>query len=48
VVIVAMTEASDAAEALDATWCAVPDAAAEDLAGWDLVGASAEIRPQAA
>ena len=45
VVIVAMTEASDVAEALGLTWLAVLEAMGEDLAGWDLARAEADVQP---
>jgi hypothetical protein len=45
VIIVAMTEASDVAEALGLTWLAVLEATGEDLAGWDLARAEADVQP---
>jgi hypothetical protein len=46
VVILATVDASDVAEALDLVWWAFRKAAGEDLAGWDLAGAEAEVRPE--
>ena len=48
VVIVATVDVADVAEALDLAWCAFRKAAGDDLAGWDLAGASAEVGPGAA
>ncbi len=45
VVIVATVDAADVAEALDRAWWAFRRAAGEDLAGWGLASAEAEIRP---
>jgi hypothetical protein len=47
VVIVARVDAADVAEALDLTWWAFRKAAGEDLAGWALADAEAEVRPAA-
>jgi hypothetical protein len=47
VVIVATVDAADVAEALDLAWWAFRKAAGEDLAGWALAGAEAEVRPEA-
>ena len=47
VVIVATVDAADVAEALELTWWALRKAAGEDLAGWDLARAAAEVRPEA-
>lgn len=47
VVIVATVTAADASEALGLAWQAFRDAAAGDLAGWDLARASAEVSPAA-
>ncbi len=47
VVIVVTVEADDLAEALDLAWRAFRMAARDDLAGWDLGQASAEVRPRA-
>lgn len=38
-------EAAHVAEAAVVTWVMLQQAAAEDTEGWDLAGASAEIRP---
>jgi hypothetical protein len=46
VVIVAAVDAADVAEALDRAWWTFRKAAGEDLAGWDLVTATAEVRPE--
>ena len=46
VVIVATVDAADVAEALDLAWWAFQKAAGEDLAGWALAGAEAEVRPE--
>jgi hypothetical protein len=46
VVIVATVDAADVAEALDLTWWAFRKAAGEDLAGWALADAGAEVRPE--
>ena len=45
VVIVVTVEADDLAEALDLAWWAFRMAAGDDLAGWDLGQASADVRP---
>jgi hypothetical protein len=45
VVIVATVDAADVAEAMDLTWWAFRKAAGEDLAGWDMAAATAEVRP---
>ena len=45
VVIVATVVADDVAEALDLAWRAFREAAGDDLAGWDLAAASAEVQP---
>jgi hypothetical protein len=45
VVIVATVDAADVAEAMDLTWWAFGKAAGEDLAGWDMAAATAEVRP---
>ncbi len=47
VVIVVTVEADDLADALDLAWWAFRMAAGEDLAGWDLGHASADVRPGA-
>jgi hypothetical protein len=47
VVILATVEADDVAEALDHAWWAFRKAAGEDLAGWNLADAEAEVRPEA-
>jgi hypothetical protein len=47
VVIVATVDVGDVAEALDLAWWAFRKAAGEDLAGWDLASAAAEVRPEA-
>jgi hypothetical protein len=44
---VATVDAADVAEALDLAWWAFGKAAGEDLAGWALADAEAEIRPEA-
>jgi hypothetical protein len=46
VVIVATVDAADAAEALDLTWWTFRKAAGEDLDGWALADAEAEVRPK--
>src|SRR5689334_2797019 len=46
VVILATVDADDVAEALDLAWWAFRKAAGEDLAGWALSGAEAEVRPE--
>ena len=46
VVILATVDAGDVAEALDLAWSAFGKAAGEDLAGWDLASAAAEVRPE--
>jgi hypothetical protein len=47
VVLVATVDAGDVAEALDLAWWTFRKAAGEDLAGWDLARAAAEVRPEA-
>ena len=50
VAIVATVDAADVAdvaEALDLAWWTFRKAAGEDLAGWPLADAEAEVRPQA-
>jgi hypothetical protein len=49
VVILATVDAADvvAAEALELAWWAFRKAAGEDLAGWALADAEAEVRPEA-
>ena len=47
VVIVVTVEADDLAGALDLAWRAFRMAAGDDLAGWDLGQASADVRPGA-
>ena len=47
VVIVATVDAADVAEALDLAWWTFRKAAGEDLAGWDLASAAAEVQPEA-
>ena len=47
VTFTAAVEAADVAEALTAVWEAFRRAAGDDAAGWDMAGASAEIRPEA-
>jgi hypothetical protein len=46
VVIVAVVEAADVAEALDLTSQAVIEATGDELAGWDLACAAAEVHPR--
>jgi hypothetical protein len=46
VVIVMTVDAADVAEALDMAWWAFQKAAGEDLAGWALAEAEAEVRPE--
>jgi hypothetical protein len=47
-VIMSMTvTAPDVAEALTAGWDAFRQAAGDDEAGWDMAGATAEVRPEA-
>ena len=46
VVIVATVDAADVAEALDLAWWTFRKAAGEDLAGWALADAEAEVRPE--
>jgi hypothetical protein len=43
----ATVDAADVAEALDLAWWTFQKAAGEDLPGWALAGAEAEIRPEA-
>jgi hypothetical protein len=43
--ISATVEAAHVAEAAVITWAVLQQAAGEDTAGWDMAGASAEIRP---
>jgi len=45
VVVVATVIADDVAEALDLAWWAFREAAGDDLAGWDMAAASAEVQP---
>ena len=45
VVVVATVLADDVAEALDLAWWAFREAAGDDLAGWDMAAASAEVQP---
>ena len=45
--VTAAVGAADVAEALTAVWDAFREAADDDAAGWDMTGASAEIRPEA-
>ena len=47
VVMVATVDADDVAEALDLAWWTFRKAAGEDLAGWDLAHAAAEVWPEA-
>ena len=47
VVIVVTVEADDLAKALDLAWWAFRMAVGDDLAGWDLGQASADVRPGA-
>ena len=47
VVILATADAGDVAEALDLAWWSFRKAAGEDLTGWDLGRAAAEVRPEA-
>ena len=47
VTVTAAVGAADVAEALTAVWDAFREAADDDAAGWDMTGASAEIRPEA-
>ena len=47
VVIAVTVEADDIAEVLDLAWWAFRMAAGDDLAGWDLGQASADVRPGA-
>ena len=46
VIVLATVDADDVAEALDLAWWAFRKAAGEDLAGWDLAAAEAEVRPE--
>ena len=46
IVILATVDAADVAEALDLTWWTFRKAAGEDLAGWALTDAEAEVRPE--
>jgi hypothetical protein len=47
VVMVATVDADDVAEALDLAWWTFRKAARQDLAGWALADADAEVRPEA-
>jgi hypothetical protein len=47
VVIVAAIDAANVAEALDLTWWTFRKAAGNDLTGWALADAEAEVRPAA-
>ena len=48
-VVVAVTvEAADVAEALDLAWRSFLKAAGDDVEGWDIAGATAEVRPGSA
>ena len=47
VIILATVDTADVAEALDLAWRAFRKVAGEDLAGWDLASAAAEVRPAA-
>jgi hypothetical protein len=44
-VVVATVVADDVAESLDLAWWAFREAAGDDLAGWDMAAASAEVQP---
>jgi hypothetical protein len=44
---VVTVDAADIAEALDLAWLAFQKAAGNDLAGWALADADAEVRPEA-
>ena len=46
VVIVMTAAAPDVAEALDLAWRVFRKAAGDDAAGWDISGASAEVKPR--
>lgn len=39
-------DAADVAQALTVAWGAFQDAACDDLAGWDLASARAEVQPE--
>jgi hypothetical protein len=45
VTVLVTVEAADVAQAMAATWRVFRKAAGDDIAGWDLPGAAAEIRP---
>ena len=45
VVIAATVDAADVAEALDLAWRSFLTAAGDDAEGWDMAGATAEVRP---
>jgi len=45
VVIVATVTVADVAEALDLAWWVFRKAAGDDAEGWDMAGATAEVRP---
>lgn len=45
VVIVMTVDAGDVAEALAVAWWAFRKAAGEDVVGWDVAAATAEVRP---
>lgn len=45
VVAVATVEAADVAGALDLAWRVFRTAAGDDAEGWDMAGATAEVRP---
>jgi len=45
VVVVMAVDAGDVAEALDLAWWVFRKAAENDAGGWDMAGATAEVRP---
>lgn len=45
VVVVMTVVSTDVGEALAATWWAFLEAAGDDATGWDVAGASAEVKP---
>lgn len=47
VTITAAVSAADVAQALTAAWDTFCLAAGDDAAGWDMIAASAEVRPEA-
>ncbi len=46
VVVALVVSGTDVADALAVAWEAFRDAAGEDLAGWEVTAASAEVRPE--